>query len=359
MGKLSQDKATSIRKGEELDKTALTTYLKKHVPELQGDFEIKQFPGGHSNLTYLLKFEKEDFVLRRPPFGANIKSAHDMGREFKILSALNPTFSKAPRTVHFSQDHSVMDCDFYIMERVDGIVLRSGQVENVPNEADMRATSESLIDTLVELHTLDYKACGLGDFGRPEGYVERQITGWTKRYNNAKTDDIPEIDHLAKWLYQNVPKEGRPGLIHNDYKYDNVMLKAENPTEVRAILDWEMATLGDTLMDFGTALSYWISTDDPDVMHHVNQSPTTLPGNPTRTEVAEMYAQKSGQKINNVHYYYAYGLFKLAGIIQQIYARYKRGFTRDQRFKNMIQGVEACAKIGWRAVEKKRIDDLF
>lgn len=359
MSRLKSDSATSIRPGEELDKAKLQKYLIASVPELQGEFEIKQFPGGHSNLTYLLRYENADYVVRRPPFGASIKSAHDMGREYKILSALNTSFAKAPRTIHFSQDQSVMGCDFYIMERVEGFVLRPGQIKNAPGAAEMHATSESLIETLVELHALDFNACGLGNFGRPAGYVERQITGWSKRYNNAKTDDIQEMHTLGNWLYDNMPEDGHTGLIHNDYKYDNVILRQDEPTKVRAILDWEMATVGNTLMDLGTALSYWISFDDPDEMHHVKMNPTTLPGNPSRTDVVEIYERISGRSIDNVHYYYAYGLFKLAGILQQIYARYKMGFTQDERFKNMIHGVRACARIGWRAVEKRRIDDLF
>lgn len=299
-------------------------------------------------------------VLRRPPFGANIKSGHDMSREYKVLSGLIREYDKVPRPLLFCEDDTIIGAPFYVMERVQGIILRSTMpAEMVPDPGTMAGIAEGLINTFAELHAVDYSAAGLADLGRPEGYVERQIHGWIGRYEQARTDEIPEMDQVGTWLAANMPSESGASLIHNDFKYDNMVLNAEDWTKVEAILDWEMATLGDPLMDLGTSLGYWMDEDDPPQIRKLALSPTTLPGNPSRTEVAEMYARKSGRNIDHLVFYYAYGLYKIAVIVQQIYARYKKGYTRDERFAGLIYAVHGCSQLAWQAIQKNRIDHLF
>jgi aminoglycoside phosphotransferase (APT) family kinase protein len=299
-------------------------------------------------------------VLRRPPFGANIKSAHDMAREYQILSRLYPVWDKVPRPVLYCDDEAVIGAPFYLMERVNGVILRPRMPEEmIPPPAIMAGIADGLIDTLVELHALDYRAAGLADFGRPEGYVERQIKGWTQRYHRAKTDEIPEMEQVAEWLNVHVPVESTASIIHNDYKYDNLVLDADDWTRVIAVLDWEMATLGDPLMDLGTSIAYWVDPGDPEVMQQLRLSPTNLPGNPSRAEVVERYAARSGRDVSNIVFYYTYGLFKVAVIVQQIYYRYRKGHTKDPRFANLNFAVQMCGTFAWQAVQKKRIDNLF
>ena len=354
------DNSSEVRKGEEIDLSRLKDYLSRELPEFSGAYELRQFPRGFSNLTYLLKIGDHEFVMRRPPHGANIKSAHDMGREYKILQALSKTYPKAPKPYIYCEDLEVMGSPFYIMERVKGVILRPKMPkEMIPDADTMRGIAEGLVDTLVELHEVDYRSAGLGDLGKPEGYVERQITGWTRRYFKSKTDDIQAIEHVAKWLNDNIPGETSPSLIHNDYKYDNLVLDSKDWTKVIAVLDWEMTTIGDPLMDLGTTIGYWVNADDPDWVRSLALSPTTLPGNPSREEVVHMYSLKSGKDVGNVVFYYVYGIFKVAVIAQQIYYRYKHGFTNDDRFAPLIDAVKGLGMIASQAIAHKRIDRLF
>lgn len=354
------DESSGIRKGEEIDVSSLEKYLKKQLPKTEGALIIEQFPKGFSNLTYLLKLGDRQLVLRRPPFGANIKSAHDMGREYKILKALSKTYAKAPLPYFYTEDEAVIGAPFYVMERVQGVILRPKMPKEMHPAADtMHEVANGLIDTFVELHEVDYQAVGLGDLGRPEGYVERQIQGWTKRYFKSKTDEIPALEKAAEWLNDHIPQESDAALIHNDFKYDNIVLKADDWTKVLAVLDWEMSTLGDPLMDLGTSIGYWVNQNDPEWLQKLALSPTTLPGNPSRGEVVERYAQKSGRDVGNIVFYYVYGLFKIAVIVQQIYYRYKKGYTQDQRFANLIDAVRGLGATAMQAIGKKRIDDLF
>lgn len=354
------DQATTIRKGEELDLEKLQPFLLKNIPNATGELTIHQFPGGASNLTYLLKLGEQDLVLRRPPFGANIKSAHDMGREYKVLNALSQNYGKAPRPLLYTEDESVLGAPFYVMERVEGTILRhdGGKAKHQLNKKDMYHIADALMDTLVELHALDYQAAGLGELGKPEGYAERQIKGWTKRYFKAKTDEHPALEQAIEWLNANIPNEGSAALIHNDYKHDNVVLDANDFTKVIAILDWEMCTLGDPLMDLGSTLGYWMNPNDPPLMRTVFPNPSILPGNPTRSELIKMYEKKSGRTIDNPVFYYAYGLFKLAVIVQQIYARYVKGYTQDKRFAQMNIMVSALGQMAAKAIENNDIDNL-
>ena len=355
------DAPGAVRPGEELDAERLATYLPSAVPGLPArPVEIRQFPSGYSNLTYLVRVGDRSMILRRPPVGVQIATAHDMSREYRILSRLNPVYAKAPRPLAYCDDESVLGAPFYLMERVEGVILRKGIPEEmVPGPELTRGIADALVRTLAELHAVDFEAAGLGDLGRPHGYATRQIEGWTKRYRRAETDQVPEADKLAAWLRDSLPTESGAALIHNDFKHDNVVLDAEDWTRVIAVLDWEMATVGDPLMDMGTSLAYWIQPTDPPAVLEARLSPTTWPGTPSRSEFVEAYARASGRDVQHVVFYYAYGLFKVAVIVQQLYARYVSGKTTDPRYARMIDGVRALSLLAWQAVQKGRIDDLF
>ncbi len=353
------DKAGAIRKGEELDIAALENYLLDNIEGSKGSLVIDQFPGGASNLTYLIKLGDREMVLRRPPFGANIKGGHDMGREYKVLSALSKSYSKAPRPIIYTTDESILGAEFYVMDRVRGVIFRSknGPAKEL-SDMERRTIAEGLMETMAELHGLDYAAIGLGDLGRPDGFTARQVAGWTKRYMNAKTDEFPALEEVATWLAANVPAECKASLIHNDFKHDNVVMDPHDPTQVIAILDWEMCTIGDPLTDLGVTLSYWPNPEDPALMQMAAQNPAALPGNPSRQELVEIYAKMSGNEVNDVTFYFAYGLFKLAGIVQQIYYRYHHGHTQDKRFAQMNHFANGLGQMAAKAIEKDRIYDL-
>jgi aminoglycoside phosphotransferase (APT) family kinase protein len=354
-----RDRPSPVRSGEELDVEKLSSYLKAHLPDLDRSLIVEQFPHGYSNLTYRLRFGDRELVLRRPPLGAKIKTAHDMGREYTILSHLIEVYPKVPRPLLYCQDESVLGSAFYVMTRLEGVIMRPQMPEEmVPPSSLMKRIAGSFIDNLVDLHAVDHRAAGLGDLGRPEGYVERQIRGWTKRYYHAKTDDIDEMERAGSWLADHMPPESGAGLIHNDYKYDNIVLDPADWAKIIGVLDWEMATIGDPLMDLGSSLGYWVQSDDPEEIQALRFSPTTLPGNPSRQELVERYIRKSGIQEPDMVFYYVYGLFKLAVIVQQIYARYKLGYTQDPRFADLILAVRACGHMAIQATTKKRIDQL-
>lgn len=356
MNELDQPRA--IRAGEELNTNQLEAYLKAKLSELLGSLAIQQFPSGYSNLTYLLRFGERELVLRRPPFGAKIKTAHDMAREYRILTNLIQVYPKVPMPLLYCDDESIIGAPFYVMERVKGVILRAKPPAGINLSPElMRRLSGSCIDNLVAIHRIDYGEAGLSGLGKPEGYVERQIRGWTQRYQNARTDDIPEIDRVIEWLNANLPAESGAALIHNDYKYDNLVLDPDDLSNLIAVLDWEMATIGDPLMDLGTTLSLWIDADDPPEVMMFGL--TALPGNLNREQLVERYAQKSGRDIPHVVFYYVYGLFKIAVIVQQIYSRYKQGLTHDKRFAPLIHVVRACGKMAVLAMAKKRITRLW
>lgn len=354
-----RDEPRAVRQGEELDLEALTPYLDDVLGGLDGPLEVQQFPSGHSNLTYLLAAGEREMVLRRPPFGAAVKSGHDMGREFRVLSGLIKVYDKVPRPLHFCEGPEVIGAPFYLMERVRGIILRGTRPKVEMPPPRMRACCEALVDNLVDIHGLDVEAAGLEDLGRPDGYVERQISGWTRRYGKARTDDLPEMETVAAWLAENMPPESGAGLIHNDYKYDNVVLDADDPTRIVGVLDWEMATLGDPLMDLGSTLGYWIEAGDADRLGMLPFGPTMIEGNLSRLEVAERYAERSGRSIEHLLFYYVYAVFKIAVIIQQIYARYVHGHTKDPRFAMFGVGVKLLAETAARALEVGRIDRVW
>jgi aminoglycoside phosphotransferase (APT) family kinase protein len=350
------DRTRPVRPGEELDRDALAGYL---APRLDGaaglggdELSIEQFPGGHSNLTYLVRLRGRELVLRRPPFGSRVKTAHDMGREYRVLSNLAPVYPRAPRPLLHCDDPAVLGAPFYLMERLTGIILRreppAGMALPPPT---CRALCEVLIDALVELHAIDYVAAGLGELGKPDGYVARQVAGWTARYGAAQTDEIAAIERVAGWLAAHQPASPPPTLLHNDFKFDNLVLDPADPTRIRGVLDWEMSTLGDPLMDLGTALGYWVEERDPPAMKALVFGPTMRPGMLSRAELAARYAERSGRSIDHVVFYYAFGLFKTAVVAQQIYVRWKQGLTRDERFAAFILGVRALADQASRAID--------
>ncbi len=352
MGKSVIDSARAIRSGEELDLVGLRRYFDQHVPSLTGEISVSQFPSGHSNLTYLLTVGDRDVVLRRPPFGTKVKSAHDMGREYKVLTALAPTTGMAPQPIAYTEDESYIGAKFYVMERIAGVILRKHVPEGVDlNPTAMKRLCEAFVDRLVGLHELDYQQIGLGDLGKPEGYVARQVEGWTKRYEGSQTDDLPRVLEVAKWLAANQPGDSGAALIHNDYKLDNLLLDPKDPTRIIGLLDWEMSTIGDPLMDLGTAISYWVEANDNPVLQVFAAGPTAHPGAFTRKQIVERYAQKSGRHIANPVFYYAFGLFKTAVVIQQIYYRYKQGLTQDPRFAGFIHGVDGLTQVAATAIE--------
>jgi aminoglycoside phosphotransferase (APT) family kinase protein len=339
------DRAAPVRAGEELPVERLAAYLKQNLPDFSGPLTVEQFPSGHSNLTYLLRLESDELVLRRPPFGNVVKTAHDMGREYRVLSGLSPIYPAAPKPYWYCTDESVLGAPFYIMERKRGVILRNDLPPDFTvSSSTARRLGLALVDNLVLLHSLDFQAAGLGDLGKPEGYVARQVHGWTKRYLDAKTDALPALERTARWLAENLLHDAGAALIHNDYKYDNLVLDPENLTKIVAVLDWEMATVGDPLMDLGTTLGYWIEATDPPALRQLAAGPTYLPGSLTRSELVLRYQEKSGRRLGNAHFYYCYGLFKIAGIVQQIYARFVRGHTRDPRFAHFNKLVAALGE---------------
>jgi aminoglycoside phosphotransferase (APT) family kinase protein len=357
------DHPDRIRPGEELDLPALRAYLAEHLPDFAGELEVLQFPAGYSNLTYALRLGERELVLRRPPFGSEVASAHDMGREFRVLSALAPIWPKAPRPLLHCEEPSVLGAPFYLMERVTGVVLRSRPPAGVElGAATFEGLSRAFVDTLAELHGLDYRAAGLGELGRPEGYVARQVHGWTKRYLAARTDDVPDVERTAAWLAENLPAESGAALIHNDFKYDNLVLAPGDLTEIVAVLDWEMATVGDPLMDLGSSLAYWIDPDDPEELRRpAVPHLTALPGNLRRGELVARYLETTGRDPGSAGdpvFYYAYGQLKLAGIVQQIHYRFRQGATADSRFAALGGLVRACGQAARLAIEKGRIDRL-
>jgi aminoglycoside phosphotransferase (APT) family kinase protein len=352
------DKTVAAREGEVPDIENLKKYLSSQLPGFEGELIVEQFPGGYSNLTFLLKASGKEFVLRRPPVGANIKSAHDMSREFKVLKALKPVYKPVPNPVLFCDDENIMGAPFYIMERVNGIILRN----RIPKGMDltpaiMRSISESAVDNLAALHSIDLEKSGLIEMGKPEGYVKRQVEGWIKRYFAAETDSILNMNKTAEWMLENLPSGGTAAFIHNDYKYDNLVLDPGNLKNIIAVLDWEMATVGDPLMDLGTSLAYWGEAEDNDALKPFNL--TWLPGNLKREEVVQRYAAAKKIPVPEMLFYYVFGSFKIAVIVQQIYARYKKGFSKDERFAGLIHVVNACADNAQKAISYKRISHFY
>lgn len=331
----TEDRA--VRDEDAFDVAAVDTWLRgtpggAALPD--GPPQVRQFAGGASNLTYLLRYDGRDLILRRPPAGTKASSAHDMAREHRIQLALKPVFPYVPEMVALCTDHAVLGSDFYVMERVPGVIPRRSMPPEVGTDpARMAAIGERFVDLLVELHAIDPAAAGLGDLGRGAGYVERQIAGWSERYARAKTWNVPSFRGVVRWLQERQPADVRTCVIHNDFRLDNLVLDPAEPTRVRAVLDWELATLGDPLMDLGASLAYWIEPDEGRGAQQFRRQPSHLPGMPTRREIVERYCAATGLDAGDWPFYEVYGMFRLAGIAQQIYYRYARGQTTNPAFK--------------------------
>ncbi len=345
-----------IRSGEELNLENLQHFLRENLTAETDEITVSQFPAGSSNLTYCVTIGAAEYVLRRPPHGNTVKSAHDMRREFDVLNELSKVYQPAPKPLVYCADETVIGAEFYLMERRNGLIVRGNAPKILTGDSALQTkVCQAFIENLVALHSLDYKKIGLGDLGKPEGYAQRQVEGWTKRYFNAKTDEHAALETAIEWLNQNIPPESGATLVHNDYKFDNVMLDPQNLTAIVAVLDWEMVTVGDPLMDLGTTLGYWMSADAGKAMLSMPFNPRVLMENISRADLVEMYREKSGADISNILFYYVFGTFKIAVIAQQIYARFVKGFTRDQRFATFNNFVRALGTIADDSIERGKI----
>ncbi len=355
---MPKEQKQQVRKGEELNEETLKQFLYKSdlISHVDSELLVEQFTHGYSNLTYLLKIEDKEYVLRCPPKGA-IKRGHDMAREYKVQKALKEAFSKVPQMFAYTEDTTVIGSSFYVMERIHGIILSYQWAKKMEIPlAEYKTIADSWLNTMIELHQVDYKALGLGDLGRPDGYVERQVTNWGKQYLKVATDDVSAAEKVMRWMQDNQPRTYDHSLIHNDYKYDNVVFADTSWKEVTAVLDWEMATLGDPLMDLGTSLGYWTMQGDHEFVKQGIPSPTIFKGNPSRSEIVEQYEIKSGKQVDHLVFYYVYGLFKIAVIAQQIYYRYKMGYTSDSRFANLNQASALSCNVALKAIQTNKID---
>jgi aminoglycoside phosphotransferase (APT) family kinase protein len=338
--------ARAVRAEDAFDVEAVDAWLRSPAaaaaagPLGDGLPAVRQFSGGASNLTYLLRYPARDLILRRPPPGAKAASAHDMRREHDVQAALRPVFRYVPGMVGLCADHDVLGTDFYVMERVEGTILR----KEVPPElgldaAAARRLSESVVDRLVDLHAVDPAAAGLERLGRGPGYVRRQVEGWSQRYRDARTPRAPSCERVMAWLADRQPADAGACVIHNDFRLDNVVLAPGDPQRIVGVLDWEMATVGDPLMDLGGALAYWVQADDDRVMRLLRRQPTHAAGMLTRAEVVERYAERSGRPVGDWAFYEVFGLLRLAVIVQQIYRRYALRQTRNPAFRHFWLAV--------------------
>ncbi|MGH3861226.1 phosphotransferase family protein [Actinokineospora sp.] len=344
---MSVDETREVRSEDSFDTAAVHSWLSSIVDGLVGEPAVRQFPGGASNLTYLLTYPDRELILRRPPVGKKAASAHDMKREFRVQQALKPVYPYVPTVLGLCADESVLGSDFYVMERIPGTILRGDLPEGMTlSEARARALSTTLIDRLVDLHQVDPAAAGLTDLGKGAGYVGRQVKGWSERFRNARTENVPDFVEVMAWLDANQPADVSTVVIHNDWRFDNVVL--DDDRNIVGVLDWEMSTLGDPLMDLGGAVAYWIQGDDDDVFKVARRQPSHLPGMLTRAEIVDYYCDRMGFKPANWSWYEAFGLFRLAVIMQQIYYRYHHGQTHNPAFKDfwMFSGY-----LEWRCRE--------
>lgn len=336
-----EDQAGAVREGEALEASAIDQFFKGALPDLKGEPSITQFPGGASNLTYQVSYGEQEFILRRPPFGKIAKSAHDMVREAKVIQALKPVYPYVPEIIAICEDHDVLGCDFYVMEKLSGIIPRQNMPKAlVLNDSDTRKLCLNVIDKLIDLHKVNIAGTDLEKMNKGAGYVQRQINGWSDRYVKALTPDATSFENTMSWLKENMPDDIAQVVIHNDFRFDNVVLSVDNPFEVIGVLDWEMATIGDPLMDLGNSLAYWVQADDDPQFQMMRRQPTHLKGMLTRDEVVEYYLEKTGYQVDSFAFYEIYGLFRLAVIIQQIYYRYYHGQTKDKRFAGFVHAAK-------------------
>ena len=350
------DRPRDVRPGDDLDLDALAGWLRETLG-VEGRPEVHQYPSGFSNLTYLLDLGHREVVLRRPPHGAHVEGGHDMGREFRALSALAGRVP-VPEPLAYEGTGRVLGAPFYVMEHVPGVVLR-GTTAEPPDAATMTRVADAFVETFAALHAVDVQAVGLGGMGSPDGYVRRQVEGWERRYTDAATDAVPEVEAAFVWMRAHQPGESGASVVHNDYKYDNLVLDPTDLGRVRAVLDWELATVGDPLMDLGSTLGYWVEPGESPVLQRMALSPTWWPGNPTRAALVAAYEARTGRAVRHAVFYYVYGLVKLAVVAQQIYKRWALGHATDPRFGALVHAVRACGETAVRAIERDRISGLF
>ncbi|GAC35272.1 phosphotransferase family protein [Paraglaciecola polaris] len=340
-GQTVVDEAGHVRQGEELDVASLLPWLNSQLPHLNGTPKVTQYAGGASNWTYCLTFNEatspdNEVILRRGPAGTKAKGAHDMGREYRLQAALKPVYKYVPEMLAHCEDKGVIGAEFYIMEKFNGIIPRKNMPRDLPlSTQDTRTLCENALDSLIELHKVDYQAADLSHIAKGSGYAQRQIDGWITRYHKARTWNVPKANYICDWLQANLPDNEHICLTHNDFRFDNLVLDAHEPTHIIGVLDWELATLGDPLMDLGNSLAYWVQADDDRLAKSTRRQPTHLNGMYTRKEVIAYYLDKTGFKADNVAFYEVYGLFRLAAIAQQIYYRYHHKQTNNPAFKNI------------------------
>ena len=330
----SPDQARAVREEDAFDVVRVDAFLKQHIDGLEGEPVVKQFPGGASNLTYLLHYPHRDLVLRRPPRGAKAKSAHDMMREARVMSALKASYPFVPTILARCNDDRVIGQDFYVMERLSGTILRRDLPPELGLDRDgVRALCLGFIDRLIQLHQVDAQQAGLKELGKGEGYIARQVSGWSERWRQAPTEGSDPCEDVMTWLASHQPsRDNASGVIHNDFRFDNVVLATDNPLNIIGVLDCELATIGDPLMDLGSSLAYWVQADDDPVFQSFRRQPTHEAGMLTRREVVEYYGERTGMDVSLWSFYEVFGLFRLMVIIQQIYRRYALGQTTNPQF---------------------------
>lgn len=352
------DAPSAVRDGEQLPLATLHSWWAGAVGPVDR-LDVAQFPRGFSNLTYLVTAGDAEYVLRRPPFGVKAGSAHDVLREGRLLEALRPVYPRAPRVVALCADDAVIGAPFFVMERVRGFIPRGQPSSDVALSAtQLHALSRAAVQTLADLHAVDWQGAGLARLGRPDGYVERQVAGWTRRWAASRTGDVPTVERVAAWIAAHAPSAGDATLVHNDFKFDNLVLDPDDPSHVRAVLDWEMATVGDPRLDLATSLGYWLEAADPPPLLQLGLGITAMPGSFTREQVVTAYERASGRSVGDPVWLLAFGLFKVAVIAQQIFARYRLGHTRDPRFAQLDVAVAALGELATRAIDANRVTAL-
>ena len=349
----AQPEALSARPGEELDPVLVADYLRPRLPRTEGKLEIVQFIGGRANLTYLLRFGAQEYVLRRPPPPPVAPGAHDMAREYRVLSALHTVFPLAPKTYLFCEDDSVMGVPFFVMERCQGLVIRQDMPPQYLDDLDLqRRIATALVDALADLHQVDFQALGLETLGRPEGFMARQVAGWTRRWERAKPFESPLMEAVTQWINEHIPTSPPASIVHNDYKLDNTMLDAEDPGRLIAIFDWDMCTLGDPLADLGQLLCYWPEAGDSTARIEAFPSPTMLPGFLTRAEVVQRYAERTGTDVSHIAFYEAYGLWRTATVVAQLFMLYQQGQSKDERLSWYDRRMQAFAEAAEDVIQR-------
>ncbi|AOA58421.1 phosphotransferase family protein [Acinetobacter larvae] len=351
------DVAGKVRQGEELDVAAVEQWLQQQNITVEGPVQLTQYSGGASNWTYRLHYKNADLILRRPPKGTKAKSAHDMAREYHVQHHLKPYYPVVPTMLALCQDQTVLGCDFYVMQRIEGIIPRAELPSEIAlNTEQVEQLCRNFFDQLIALHQIDYQTTALADLGKGEGYCKRQVEGWNQRYEKAQTPNVPSFDYVRNWLQENIPADSATCIIHNDWRMDNVILDPADPTQIIGILDWEMATLGDPLMDLGAALAYWVEADDHFIFKSTRRQPSHLKGMFSRQQVVEYYLAKTGLKPENWNFYEVFGIFRLAVIAQQIYYRYYHKQTDNPAFKDFWVIIHALHIRALKLIAQQKIE---